>query len=88
MFLILFRLAKNIKKYYLHFMAKLKKRNITKKSLIYSIGTIVSSISTLILIPIYSKYLTPSDYGNYELAFSLTFLLVIFSYLFYTKWIS
>ena len=61
-------------------MAKLKIRNITKKSLIYSIGTIVSSLSSLILIPIYSKYLSPSDYGKYELAFSLTFLLVIISY--------
>ena len=60
--------------------SKLQIRNITKKSLIYSIGTIVSSISTLILIPIYSKYLSPTDYGNYELAFSLTLLLVMVSY--------
>ncbi len=61
-------------------MAKLQIRNITKKSLIYSIGTLISSISTLLLIPMFSKYLEPADYGNYELAYSLTFLIITISY--------
>lgn len=61
-------------------MGKLQIRNITKKSLIYSIGTIVSSLSTLLLIPMFSKFLKPADYGNYELAYSLTFLLITISF--------
>ncbi len=61
-------------------MAKLQIRNITKKSLIYSIGTIISSLSTLLLIPIFSKYLLPSEYGKYELSYSLTFLIITISF--------
>lgn len=52
------------------------KRDITKKSLIYSIGTIVASITSVFILPLYSNYINPSDYGSYEYAFSFVQLFV------------
>ncbi|NCD07068.1 MAG: hypothetical protein EOL97_13200 [Spirochaetia bacterium] len=52
------------------------KRDITRKSLIYSIGTIVASITSVLILPLYSNYIKPSDYGSYEYAFSFVQLFI------------
>lgn len=58
-----------------------KKRSLTRKSLIYSIGPIASALSYLLIIPIYSKYLKPADYGNYEYTFAILTVIMGVSFL-------
>lgn len=38
-----------------------------KNSAIYAIGTILRRVTALVMLPIYTRYLTPSDYGVVEL---------------------
>ena len=45
--------------------AQLKKT--AKDSSIYAIGTILRRITALVMLPIYTRYLTPADYGVVEL---------------------
>ncbi len=52
-----------------------KKRHLSKKTLIYSIGTITSCVAVLLAAPIYTRTLSTSEFGNYELSYSLIFLL-------------
>ena len=40
---------------------------IGKNSAIYGIGTILRNITALVMLPIYTRYLTPEDYGAVEL---------------------
>jgi O-antigen/teichoic acid export membrane protein len=42
-------------------------KDIVKHSSIYSIGNVLSKIIAFVLIPIYTRYLTPSDYGRLEI---------------------
>ena len=38
-----------------------------KNSSIYAIGTMISRLTSLVMLPIYTRYLTPADYGVLEL---------------------
>ena len=54
-------------------------RQTAKHSAIYAIGSIISRITALVMLPIYTRYLTPADYGVLELlsmAIDLTGILV------------
>ncbi len=46
-------------------------KNLSKHSLVYMLGSIASRMIGFIMIPVYTRYLTPSDYGILELV-SLT----------------
>ena len=60
---------------------RIKKRSITKKSLIYTGGTILSSISMAFSTYLYSKYTSPGDYGNFQLTVSIMMLLATVGFL-------
>ena len=47
-------------------------RRLSKHSAIYGIGGLVSRIIAVILLPLYTHYLTPGDYGNIETLLALT----------------
>lgn len=54
------------------------KNELLKNTLLLTIGNIGSRIITLILVPLYTKWLMPSEYGNYDLINAiLTFLVPI-----------
>ena len=56
------------------------KSNIVSHSSIYMIGTILKRSVSLIMLPIYTRYLTPADYGVVELlSMLLDFTAIIFS---------
>lgn len=40
---------------------------IAKHTAIYTVGTVLRNIATFLMLPIYTRYLTPSDYGVIEL---------------------
>jgi len=42
-------------------------KNLLGNSAIYSIGVVMRNVSSLVMLPIYTRYLTPSDYGTIEL---------------------
>lgn len=48
-----------------------------KNSIIYTIGNLLPKIASFILVPIYSRYLTPSDYGITSSMSVLTMILAI-----------
>jgi O-antigen/teichoic acid export membrane protein len=52
-----------------------KIRHFSKKTLIYSIGTIISSVAVLLAAPIFTRTLTTAEFGNYELSYALIYLL-------------
>jgi O-antigen/teichoic acid export membrane protein len=52
-----------------------KNRQFSKKTLIYSIGTVISLVAALLAAPIYTRTLTTAEFGNYELSYALIFLL-------------
>jgi O-antigen/teichoic acid export membrane protein len=52
-----------------------KNRHFSKKTLIYSIGTVISSVAALLAAPIYTRTLTTAEFGNYELSYALIYLL-------------
>jgi len=56
-------------------------RKTARHSAIYAIGTLISRLTALVMLPIYTRYLTPEDYGAIELltmAIELTGILVGF----------
>ena len=48
-----------------------------RHSLIYGIGGLVSRIVAVLLLPVYTHYLTPADYGKIETLIALTTVLGI-----------
>lgn len=54
---------------------KIKNRHLSKKTLVYSIGTITSCVAVLLAAPIFTRTLTTTEFGNYELSYALIFLL-------------
>lgn len=57
-----------------------------KTSGIFFVGSILSKVITFFLLPIYTKYISPDDYGFYDL--SITYITVITSLLFFDIWVS
>ncbi len=49
-----------------------------KHSLIYGLGGLVSRILGLLLLPLYTRYLSPSDYGKVETLIAFTLVIGIF----------
>jgi O-antigen/teichoic acid export membrane protein len=62
-------------------MIKHKKRSITKKTLIYTGGSILASLSMAGSTYLYSKYTSTSDYGNFQLTISIMMLLATVGFL-------
>ncbi len=62
-------------------MIKQKKRSITRKSLIYTGGSVLASISMIGSTYLYSKYTSTSDYGNFQLTVSIMMLLATVGFL-------
>ncbi len=60
---------------------KHKKRSITKKTLIYTGGSILASLSMTGSTYLYSKYTTTHDYGNFQLTVSIMMLLATVGFL-------
>jgi O-antigen/teichoic acid export membrane protein/glycosyltransferase involved in cell wall biosynthesis len=52
-------------------------RRLGSQSLIYGLGGLVSRILAVLLLPLYVKYLQPSDYGHVETLLALTIVLTI-----------
>jgi O-antigen/teichoic acid export membrane protein/glycosyltransferase involved in cell wall biosynthesis len=52
-------------------------RRLGTQSVIYGLGGLVSRILAVILLPLYTHYLTPSDYGHVETLVALTTVLII-----------
>lgn len=42
-------------------------RKIGRNSVIYGIGTLIRNVTALVMLPIYTRYLTPADYGAVEM---------------------
>ena len=42
-------------------------KNLLGNSAIYAIGVVMRNVSSLVMLPIYTRHLTPSDYGTIEL---------------------
>jgi O-antigen/teichoic acid export membrane protein len=53
-------------------------RRLGKHSVIYGLGGLVSRILAVLLLPLYTRYLTPSDYGKVETLIALTTVVGIF----------
>ena len=51
-------------------------RRLAKHSAIYGLGGLVSRILAVLLLPLYTSYLEPADYGNVESLIALTAVLV------------
>lgn len=51
-------------------------KKMTKDFLVYSIGSIGSKLMTFLLLPLYTHYITPSEYGYYDQCFTACFLLM------------
>jgi len=49
-----------------------------KNTSIYTIGSLLPSLVTFLLLPVFSKYLTPEDYGIVSAMETLTYILAIF----------
>lgn len=52
-----------------------------KKIFIYGLGTFFGKIVTFLLVPIYTRYLNPADYGQYDVVYSTIQMLVSICYL-------
>ncbi len=50
-------------------------RRLTRHSAIYGIGGLVSRVIAVLLLPIYTRYLSPDDYGRIETLLALTTIL-------------
>ena len=55
-----------------------------KKLFVYFVGTVFNKLIIFILLPIYTRYLSPTDYGNADL--SLTTVTMLTSLLFMEVW--
>lgn len=53
-----------------------QKRNLFKNTIIIGIGTICTKLISFIMLPFYTMWLIPSEYGNYDLIVSYLTLLV------------
>jgi len=53
-------------------------KNLIKESAIYGIGNVGQKIIAFLLVPIYTRFLTPSDYGIVAVTSALSSMLVIF----------
>lgn len=54
-------------------------KQIIQKSFVYAVGNILRGLASFIMLPVYTRYLTPKDYGTIELisvALDLTLLLL------------
>lgn len=58
--------------------------NILKSSIMYLIGNVSSKFIIFLLLPLYTKYLTPEQYGLYDL--EITYLTLMLSVLFLEIW--
>ena len=47
-------------------------KRLGKHSVIYGLGGLVSRILAVLLLPLYTRYLSPSDYGKVETLIALT----------------
>ena len=52
-----------------------------KKIIIYGFGTFFGKIVVFLLVPIYTRYLNPADYGQYDVVYSTMQMLVSICYL-------
>ncbi|MGL6280744.1 MAG: lipopolysaccharide biosynthesis protein [Gaiella sp.] len=52
-------------------------RRLGRHSAIYGIGGLVSRVIAVLLLPVYTRYLTPADYGAIETLVALTFVLAL-----------
>jgi O-antigen/teichoic acid export membrane protein len=52
-------------------------RRLGKHSAIYGLGGLVQRVLAVLLLPVYTRYLSPSDYGTVETLIALTTVLVI-----------
>src|SRR5213593_796861 len=52
-------------------------KRLGKHSVIYGLGGLVSRILAVLLLPLYTRYLSPSDYGKVETLIALTTVLGI-----------
>lgn len=57
-----------------------------KSTLVYGIGTLLPKIISILLIPVYTHYISPSDYGYYDL--TLTIITLVTSVIYFDIWIS
>jgi O-antigen/teichoic acid export membrane protein len=53
-------------------------RGFLKQSAIYSIGTAIARLSSLLLLPLYTRFLLPSDYGSLDILIAITVFLQAF----------
>ena len=53
-----------------------REEKLLKNTLILSIGTILPKLAVFITLPIYTKYLTKTEYGIYDLIASVVLFLV------------
>ncbi len=61
-------------------------RRFLKSTGIFFIGNVLSKAIVLLMLPVYTKYIVPSDYGFYDL--SITYITVVSSMLFFDIWSS
>lgn len=52
-------------------------RRLGRHSAIYGIGGLVSRVIAVLLLPVYTRYLTPADYGKIETLVALTFVMAL-----------
>lgn len=52
-------------------------RKIFRKTVIYTVGSIFNRLLPFLLLPLYTYYFTPEDYGIYSLVYSLWFFIVL-----------
>lgn len=52
-------------------------RRLSSQSLVYGLGGLVSRILAVLLLPLYTRYLSPADYGQVETLVALTAVLAI-----------
>ncbi|BBB90118.1 MAG TPA: lipopolysaccharide biosynthesis protein [Methylomusa anaerophila] len=65
-------------------MSNIKK--FVKSSIVYFIGNVLSRLSTFFLLPLYTKYINPADYGYYDV--SIAYLSVFTSAMFLDIWVA
>lgn len=59
-------------------MAKKELKKLGRHSLIYGFGEILSRLSAFLLLPVYTRYLTPSEFGVLEIFYMTSAVLSIF----------
>ncbi|WP_150269426.1 oligosaccharide flippase family protein [Paenibacillus tepidiphilus] len=59
-------------------------KSFLKSSALYFVGNVLSKVILIVLLPVYTKYLQPSDYGYYDV--SIAYLSIATSVLFFDIW--